>query len=451
MIRRLYLVSRVYWRNPLFTILAMMLVLSAFVSRALIFSGDYILGEEVWNVLFVATLWVVFYLGVLIKQQIATSRASLLPGYRGAHLIVWLMAYAGVFLLAAYWNRDISPGLAVTRDGLYGGYVSCVAVSIGIMYLGYLSKGRVFIYAYLASAVIALNVSACISAFEQYPVLVKIVLGFTMAGAVCFIHRLMTLRADHFEYPSILSWPPKVYLIKQIGRGRSGMFRQRPLPALSKYESQSGLLARALQWDPFLKSNVFRGIIVVAILTPVYIWLIHHQPDTHAFLKRAHTNFLLLSMTPILATLSGYYRNMAYWGYDLLRPVTREQYLRERGLVLALHLLVHWLFLIWMVAVVPAWTLQPEIFSTARFWLNLSLTGIIALLTMAWLTGLSCVSSARLIILNGCLLGFVVLFFIYFSDVLPTAWLVAFNFSSLCLLIGVVRLSYRYWLCKDMT
>ena len=126
MITRLAQVGWLYARNPLFAVLSVTLLASAVLSKELLIRRAYISAEELWNVMFVAMLWIIFYLGVLIKQQIASPRAALLPGYRWPHIIVMTVIASGLMAVGMYWNDGIIWEYYLTPEAINGGYACCI-------------------------------------------------------------------------------------------------------------------------------------------------------------------------------------------------------------------------------------------------------------------------------------------------------------------------------------
>ncbi len=454
MINRLAHVCQLYARNPLFAVLSITLIFSAVLSKVLLIRRAYISAEEVWNVMFVAMLWIIFYLGVLVKQQIATHRATLLPGYRWPHIIV-MTAIAAVLLgVGMLWNQGIVWGYDMSPAAINGGYACCVLAGVVILGLGYLSMGRLLLYAYGLTIFAALNAELLISVFEARPFLVFAVVGLCAGLFAALIGRLLILKADHFEYPCVFSWPPKAYMARLVHRSVSPRFLRlfpvkNSFPQVSCYTAHQSFLDKVFHWDPLLKRNIRQTLVAVSIATPVYAGILYFSPDVREFFSRAYVNFLLLALTPVLATLIGQYKKIAYWEYDLLRPVTRLHYIKERGTLLVIHLLAHWLLVVWFIALVPVAVFQPAVLATVKFWLYLSLTGLGALLVLAWLAALSCTDKARIILGNGLILGVTLLFFVYYTESFTTGRLAVANIFMLAGTMLFLRGAVRGWALRE--
>lgn len=50
-----------------------------------------------------------------------------------------------------------------------------------------------------------------------------------------------------------------------------------------------------------------------------------------------------LAVTPVAAVIGSHYKRLAYWGYDLLKPVKKNKYIKERGIMLLKHLFLYWI------------------------------------------------------------------------------------------------------------
>lgn len=451
---RLAQVSLLYARNPLFAVLSITLIVSAVLSKELLIRRAYISAEELWNVMFVAMLWIILYLGVLVKQQIASHRAALLPGYRWPHIVVMTAITLVLLAVGIYWNRGIIWEYYLTAGAVNGGYACCILIGVVILCLGYLSMGRVLLYAYGLTVVAALNVETLIRLFENNPALIYGVGAVTVLLFAAFVGRLAVLKAEHLEYPYVFTWPPRRYMARLVHRSVHPRFL-RIFPAkhtfdgLECYTAHRNFFDRVFHWDPLLLKNIRQTLVAALIATPAGALILHFSPEARDFFSRSYVNFLLLSLTPVLATLIGQYKKIAYWEYDLLRPVTRTQYINERGTLLAIHLLAHWLLIVWFIAVVPLAVFQPAVLATVRFWLYLSLTGLGALLVMSWMAALSCTNKARVILGNGFLLGVTLLFFVYYTEELSVGRLAAANLFMLTGAVLFIRAAVRGWTLRE--
>lgn len=444
-----------YWHNSNFMLLTGILLFSAVVSKSLYIFQSPLFAEDFSTLLFVVTLWAAFYFGLLIKRQFANQRASLLPGYRRPHLVCLVLIYLFFVLAAMVWAHGLRPLFEISKPGLQGIYVSCFLASLLIIYLGYLSIGRVFIYSYVLGLVMAVNVSNIIAVFEAFPYLKYIVAILSGGFILFFMNRLAALNERHFEYHYLLSWPPKHYFLNQIKAEqmvlplkRFLMIKENPV-SIPPYPRQAGLFSRAFHWDYAEHADIKIIGMLIVLATPLYLLFIKSHPAFADFFKNAYSNFLLLSITPVLVVIGSHYKKLAYGGYDLIKPVTRPQYIKERGIVLTVHLFVYWFIFAVCFALLPNVLFKPDIYQSAQFWGFIALTGNFAFLVTAWLSWLSCSADSKMVIINGIILMTITIFQFYYAAGLSLAVLILNNAACLCGSILLFRNAYLAWCQKE--
>lgn len=448
-------VFALYFRNPGFVLLSGVLLLSAAVSKFLYLTNHSGFAEDISTLLFVVTLWVTFYFGLMVKRQFANHRASLLPGYRAAHLQSLSVIYVFFVLAAVVWVRGLRPLFQISPDGLQGMFVSSFLASLLIAYLGYLSIGRVFIYSYVLGLVMAVNVTNIIAAFENF-VYLKYIVGLSSGVFIIFfLRRLAVLKEKHFEYHYLLSWPPKHYFVNQLKSDQfinplKRMLKVKEEPVrIPPYPREGNIFSRAFHWDYTDHNDIKIVGALIVLASPVYLLFIKNNPAFADFFRNAYSNFLLLSMTPVLVVIGSHYKKLAYGGYDLLKPVTRPQYIKERGVVLTAHLLTYWIIFAVCFALLPNIIFQPDIYRSAKFWGFLLLTGNCSFLVTAWLTWLSCSSDSRVVIINGIVLSSLLIFQFYYASTFAGPLLVWNNVICLGAGLFLFRCAYSAWCQKE--
>jgi hypothetical protein len=142
---------------------------------------------------------------------------------------------------------------------------------------------------------------------------------------------------------------------------------------------------------------------------------------------------------------------MPYWGYDLLKPVRRARYLRERGAALFGQLMLHWFIFCLYMVILPQLVLSPETLLSAKIWAYLGFTGCFALLIMAWLSYLSSCRQERIVVLNGVLSALLAVTYFYLAQFLSVD-AITVN-SGFCLLAGglFLKMAYRQWCEADFS
>ncbi len=219
--------------------------------------------------------------------------------------------------------------------------------------------------------------------------------------------------------------------------------------SIPNYPREKGLLIRAKHWNYTEAVDIRWVCLLLIFASPVYVLIMKSQPTIEGFFRNAYSNFLLLAITPVLVTVGSNYKKLGYWGYDLLKPIKKNQYMKERGIILIVHLLFYWLIFSLCFAILPSFVFQPEVFDEKKYWGFMLLTGTFAFLVLSWLALLSCSSKSKVVIINGIFLSNIILFQFYFSS--------RFNFEAIiwlnviCVVAGLVLLSKAYsaWCQKE--
>lgn len=448
-------ILNVYLQNRMFVTLSVLLVLCAVTSKCLYFSGYAGIAESFSTLLFVATLWIAIHLGMMIKHQLANHRASMLPGYRGPHILCATLIFLFYVVAAILWEQGLVLMLQITPDGLVSAYMGCLLVALFIVYLGYLSIGRLFIYFYVFALLVAMNGSNILAGFESNPAIKYYILGTIIIFGAFFMRRLLTLKEHHIEYPYLLSWPPKNYFVNQLNSER--VFA--PFKDLLKLKSQDvsvpdyprvhGSLMRATHWDYVDRLDLRVIGVILILLTPVFLLLAKNNSLFVDIFSGAYSNFLLLSLTPVIVTLGSCYKKLAYCEYDLLKPVTREQYYKERGIILLWQLLGYWLIFAVCFAILPNIIYSPELFASVKFWMFLLLTANVALMLTVWLVWLACISNQKAVLVSGFALSNVLMFQFYYSEIFSVNVIFVSNLLCVGIILILIRKAFRAWCQKE--
>ena len=134
---------------------------------------------------------------------------------------------------------------------------------------------------------------------------------------------------------------------------------------------------------------------------------------------------------------------MAYWEFDSIKPIRRKQFIQERGIAFLAGMFVCWALFCLYFAVLPNSILQPELLLTEKFWAYVFLTGCYAFAILSWITFMSCLSAAHVIIANFIVLGLLLLF--QFALVPLYSMNILFINSALSIGAGAVLLKIAYY------
>jgi len=446
-------IFQLYFRNPSFRILSIIFFLSALISKWLYLAHQTWWAEDVTTVLFIVTLWLTFYMGLIVKRQLANHRASLLPGYRRQHMMCFFVLYLIYVLVIMLWRDGLRPMIEITEHAQQGILAACLLAALGVTWIGYLSMGRIFIYFYAGILIMAKQTLYLLDIFEQAVYLKYILSAGSLLLVVGLAVRLTRLKEDHFEYGYLLAWPPRKYIVDQVKASQSisnifdpwlKIFRVKRAPAIPPYPRDANLFVRSRHWDYVDRMSIVSILFWMTVAAPLYMLFIQ-RPEMEKFFRNVYTNFLLLTMTPVLVALGSQYKRITYWGYDLLKPVKKESYVKERGVVVLRTLFSYWIVFIVCLVLIPNYVFKPEVLHTLKFWAFFLLTGTFSFLTLTWIAYLGCESDSKRVVIHGIILASLVL--IYFS-LMPAFSILEMVMSNVvCLTGGVIltKLAYRGW------
>jgi|GEM_PF-2995030 len=477
-------ITLLYLRYKTLMVLTAFLALGAAGSSALLWFG-YLrfprcviveAREEAGMFLWIFGVWFVMLLGVFLKRQFATHRAHLLPRYRAAHVCAAFLVFALFLSAAAAWLLTLPAEVVATPwHVLWQLALLGVLFLVFAVYLGYLSVELILLLAFLG-----ISVGSAISwdAFgllrvgaggppAQLPVLASLI----FVSAALFMARLMTLREEHFEYPYLLTWPPKelaknqarvyglllrveqaidlllrgeVFLEKVFGKRTCG-------PRYPAYPRHRGVVARSRHWDCFESRSLRHLQVLVLVATPLYLWYLKANPQVHIFFTGVHENFFLLVAAPILTALCFNYKKMGYWQRDMMKPVRRRDIVRERGTALLIALFSFWALFALYFAVLPSIVIDPALLRSAMFWAHLALTGSYAFAAFSWILFLSCLSVTNVIVLNFIALAGLSLAQTYGAGAFPLNVLIATSVLSLAAGAVFCKTALMRWYEKEIT
>ncbi len=428
-----------------------------------ILAQKYILGEELLNTTFILGLWVMFILGLLIKKQFANDRASLLPGYRFAHIITTISILAvmvGVTVAMSQSAMTLSQSFFLnvmnTAISLWAIYLIIIFMALTMLYLGYLSMGHCVVIGYILLAMVGQNIVSILqflstNLFATYSATLILILAF-----VLFIYRLFTLKSENFEYPFLLSWPPQKTLRNQAALEEWVQnFKIRALKIIGISAKESVIpafyqlpttWARVTHWGYADQASLFSLFLFSIIGLPLYFVFLKSPGAEFIINAKAQNNFLLLAGSAVLITILTNYKAMIFWNYDLLKPVSRKDFFKQQGIKFFSNLLIYWVIIAVYFAIFPDLISGAKQIGQNQFWAFLFLTFSFSSLCLAWLATLSAMRNERLVIANGLVLCLLIMSEFFWAGKTPTQWLVL-N-ATLCLILcGLFfKLAFEKWM-----
>lgn len=179
--------------------------------------------------------------------------------------------------------------------------------------------------------------------------------------------------------------------------------------------------------------------------------VIFSRRDTLAaeMMEFMHSNFLLLSLGPVLLALGARYKHVLFWAYDILRPVSKARFLREQAVQMVSFVGFYFILFILSLVVVPAALYHQEILGQASLWGYVMLCGNVALLAAASIALLNCYTQPWFVMGYGVLTGTLVLIYFYFVEHIPWPQLMVSNGMLGALNIFLAIMAYRAWRRKE--
>jgi len=414
-------------------------------------------GDDICTLLIVLGLWFPFVLGVHIKRQFANHRASLLPGYRSSHMFasflffVAFLSFGSLVTVGFQAQYDFFPGTI-----FWGVYVSFWLMTILVVCLGYLSITSLLYVAYIVGILVLANNQGLVS-FLSSSLTINVFIAMLTGLLVLLLGwRLLKLKEDHAEYPYLISWPQKDLIQNQlrarevpsllISRLKEFFHIKKGTAAIPPYSGRNNLWTRARHWDHMELAELKALGIVVLLILPLYILYLKNFGATNNFFNKTYTNFLLFSVAPVLIVITANYNKMSYWGFDLLKPILRHNFIGEHGVSLMINLVLDWAVLGFLFAVLPKLVLDVTVLRTLHFWTYLLLTLSFAFCFLAWISVMGRIVNPKAIIGHGLFFSFMTTSQFMHASTMPTVPIMLFN-SFVYFACGVVltRVAYRRW------
>lgn len=404
-----------YYRYRPYRILALSLLMTAVLSRFSLERKLVAIADDFFTFFVVVSVWLAFTAGVLLKRQIAQPRASLLPRYRVPNILVPYGFFALFTAVFCYWLVSLYPVIILNPAAVWSVFVLCALMVSLVVWVGYLSINILVYLSYFIMLMVSWQAYNLVVFLTENTVW-QWILGWGSVGLLLILAmRMLSLKEESFEYGYIMTWPQKEFLYNQIkatelyARGVRAFRKRLGIRPVNKpfpeYPRRASLWHRAFHWHRIDFAELKSVWIALLVFTPVYLASVGHFISLHEFFKDPYNNFLLYTVAPVLLVLCANHRNMTSWGYDMLKPVRKGDFIKEQGLVLIGGLGLYWFLLVFYLILIPHLVLSPAEMFQPRFWGYLLLTGSFALLTLSWVVFMSCYSARPwLVIIHGSFL-----------------------------------------------
>lgn len=443
MMRKIFPIFGLYWQNPLFRISTILFLISAGVSRIGIRLDMYEVSDDFYTLMFIMVLWLCFHVGLILKQQFCSPMASLFPSYRGAHILMAGWVYLFFIAISLLWQYKLHQPFIKTTEAYIGGHLIAGLVAIIITFVAYLSIGRVVIYTYIFLLFLAGQSGWVIEILNQassynLPLTLLVLMVVSL-----FVWRLFTVKEDQAEYKYLMGWPAKKFFTKQI----SSSSVQKFIP-IAVYPSKKGLLQRARHWDVLERHEMIKIITLVILTAGGLMVVFRFWPEIYNELGNVYDNFLLLCAAPVLIVLISN-QKIAFWDFDLIKPVSRKNFFLERGVSLLIQLLFYWSILIFLFGILPAFIFESSQLIAVKFWFYILLTFSYSILLFAWLAYLSSNDEVKNLLMNGILMAVISVGLLFNVGGLETWQMFVLILASVFAGGYLLKVAHRSWTQKE--
>lgn len=402
-----------YWRNRGFKALGLTVFVSGIITKVAYHWRLFVFAEDLFTLLFIFTLWLAFHFGILIKHQFANCRSSVVPGYRRAHIIAILLIYFIFIVLGVLWAHGMRLDFPwMSRMSMSGVWGTALLVSLFVILLGYLSIGRCLLYGYCFLVLSSIFFVQIMDIYKMNDLFARLPLALWGLGSGLFIWRLLTIHEESFEYGHILTWPPREFSGYIGGKEKKTVPQGRGAEGnVSRYPYADGIFKRVLHWDLALGTEVQFIWSILWVIVGIYVLVIFDVPWIVNWLKNINGNFLLLIATPLVIGAIRNYKSLIFWGYDILRPISRQRYLTDQIAGALLRFFEYWSLIVIVLGVIPALLFYPPQFVSWDLLGFFLLSGSILFLIISVLVYITATEDNLAIIVNFGLLAYVALLF----------------------------------------
>jgi hypothetical protein len=298
-----------------------------------------------------ASLFYVFpiqFLGMHLKQQVASPQANLVPGYRRPHLTIALLWLTGPLVLVAFgaWVRDssvIGTIAVVFYVWLTVFYVSVWPHRIAL---------AAYAFGFMTIFIPHLRAVMFDIVLGREPLLTWSLFSAEAAAVVLLFHHLATLTEDDREYGNVTAmnpWDLRPATIRKQHRAamlKPGRFREtlyasasRRLDRITKTPAKTfwqrvALYRMSEDWP----TNWWFAIALIACIEIFVVKQALAQILTEQEFRQATMIPLTVSTWLSLGIWFTAYRRWGRLGYESLRPATRRQWVWENAVAMLMKL-----------------------------------------------------------------------------------------------------------------
>ncbi len=286
----------------------------------------------------------VFLIGIHLKQQIASPRASLMPGYRVPHLIVAGLLIACFLGLSLVGVEELNWQL----PGIFAVALYAISLSLHLGARPGFVSVLLYVFAVLVPIVPHLRAVMVEMLAGREPWLAWSLLSANVAWLALLVDHLMKLTEDDPDYGRVQPM--------HIGDLRAATVRNQLRTQMSDYKwwwdwalASSDRRLAAITSKPAVtlwqrisllrigeygRTNLWAMVLIVAAAELFILYLARSELTTDQHFRSALSLPLLFSFTLPWAQWITWIMRWPRLGYESLRPATRQQWVIENALAL---------------------------------------------------------------------------------------------------------------------
>ncbi|MEI8011541.1 MAG: hypothetical protein WCI27_03525 [Candidatus Omnitrophota bacterium] len=337
---------------------------------------QWILFEDLMTIWFCLWIPLAFQLGVMIKRQMVSPMAGLMPGYRAAHIVVAVVIWVFVAVLISLWLSTVPCGVGARVKSAW--VFLCLGMYLATIVIAYVSERRTLFFGYGILLFIVGHTRDFVHLLVKSDPAYYALMGLAVCVFGCFLWRLAVLREGMPEFGCVLSWP--LHRSKTSAPVRA--YIPHPVPLFAQ---KKGLMRRAFHWA-HVEAEDIPGIAWILVLSPfVFAAYIFYWAGPEGFYAHPYANLLVLTVSPLAVMLCFCYRTVSFRDYALLRPLRRQDLAVQWGCFLMVILMAAWIFTSFLFGVLPALVWHMRFLEASKFWAFLLFTGIFTQMTLVCL------------------------------------------------------------------
>ena len=442
-------IFNLYWQHALVRLSVIVVTLTMILIRiAAIFSSRVSLWavEDLLLVWYLGLLTLAFMLGIIIKRQVTSYQAQLLPGSRLTQVAFAFGMWTILSLIMAWWlgSLPIIQGISLHKAPMVALIVMTFLTTIIVAYF---SIRVVFISVYVVALFSFAHVMDIHDVIVQSPYAYYILVVGLLVLAGLFAWRLIFIREGSFEFPYLFAWPLHRSQEGEVWNSSKVKFISQPI---NPYNQLKGIWERVYHWRIVDNQGTKALLVFLLLAIGTYEFYILKFSSDGGFYTKPYENFLLLVMVPFFMSLCFNYRVLAYNGFTRMLPIKKEDVHLEWGALLSYSAFASWILCTIIFAVVPVILLNLTFIHTTKFWIYLLFSGAFSQLTLFWFIYVAALKDAPKAIAH-CV-GYITLVLIIFltAVLMNTVQTVVFLILTLALGIFFAQKAYHQWCRKEV-